>query len=453
MDQEYDCIVLGTGLKECIMSGFLSIEGKKVLHVDRNPYYGGECASLNLDQLFEKFRPGTAAPKDSSWGRSRDYCVDLCPKFLMACGNLVKVLLHTQVTKYLSFKSVAGSFVYQAGKIHKVPSTPSEALSSGLLGLFQKRRFRTFLQFASNYEEKDVKTHDGLNLDKMTTKALFEYFKLEDTTQQFTGHAIALQNDESYMQKSAKETINLIKLYAYSVSRYGNSPYIYPEYGLGGLPEGFSRLCAIHGGTYMLNKPVAEIVYGEDGKVTGVKDKEGVVAKTKQVIGDPSYFIGTDKIKQIGKIIRCICILSHPIPSTADTESNQIIIPFQQIQGRKSDIYILCVSYAHKVCAENKWIAVISTNQENVNAASGSDEEKKEIAVALNLLGKIDEMFFEVVPNYAPTTDGKATNVFVTTSYDSTSHFESATDEVISLYERVTGKTMDLTIPADIPEQ
>lgn len=30
-------------------------------------------------------------------GRARDYCVDLCPKYLMACGNLVKVLLHTQV--------------------------------------------------------------------------------------------------------------------------------------------------------------------------------------------------------------------------------------------------------------------------------------------------------------------------------------------------------------------
>ena len=40
MDQEYDCIVLGTGLKECIISGLLSIEGKKVLHIDRNPYYG-----------------------------------------------------------------------------------------------------------------------------------------------------------------------------------------------------------------------------------------------------------------------------------------------------------------------------------------------------------------------------------------------------------------------------
>lgn len=30
MDQEYDAIVLGTGLKECILSGLLSVSGKKV---------------------------------------------------------------------------------------------------------------------------------------------------------------------------------------------------------------------------------------------------------------------------------------------------------------------------------------------------------------------------------------------------------------------------------------
>jgi len=30
MDEEYDVIVLGTGLKECIISGILSVEKKKV---------------------------------------------------------------------------------------------------------------------------------------------------------------------------------------------------------------------------------------------------------------------------------------------------------------------------------------------------------------------------------------------------------------------------------------
>ena len=43
-------IVLGTGLKECILSGLLSVSGKKVLHMDKNDYYGGESASRNLKQ-------------------------------------------------------------------------------------------------------------------------------------------------------------------------------------------------------------------------------------------------------------------------------------------------------------------------------------------------------------------------------------------------------------------
>ena len=37
-----------------MLSGLLSVAGFKVLHMDRNSYYGGESASLNLDQLFQK---------------------------------------------------------------------------------------------------------------------------------------------------------------------------------------------------------------------------------------------------------------------------------------------------------------------------------------------------------------------------------------------------------------
>ena len=47
-DGDYDAIVLGTGLKECVLSGLLAVRGMRVLVLDRNDYYGGECASLNL---------------------------------------------------------------------------------------------------------------------------------------------------------------------------------------------------------------------------------------------------------------------------------------------------------------------------------------------------------------------------------------------------------------------
>jgi hypothetical protein len=61
-DGEYDAIIMGTGLTECIISGLLSVNGKRVLHIDRNNYYGADTASLSLINLFQKFRgtePGT----------------------------------------------------------------------------------------------------------------------------------------------------------------------------------------------------------------------------------------------------------------------------------------------------------------------------------------------------------------------------------------------------------
>jgi Rab GDP dissociation inhibitor len=109
-----------------------------------------------------------------------------------------------------------------------------------------------------------------------------------------------------------------MQLYTDSIGRYGDSPFLYPIYGLGGLPEAFSRLCAIHGGTYMLNTNVDEILF-EDGKVSGIKSKEGS-AYAPLIICDPSY-VKDDKIKAVGKVIRAICLLNHTIPDTKDAQS------------------------------------------------------------------------------------------------------------------------------------
>lgn len=46
----------------------------------------------------------------------------------------------------------------------------------------------------------------------------------------------------SYLDQPFLETINRIKLYSESLSRHSASPYIYPVYGMGELPQGFARL-------------------------------------------------------------------------------------------------------------------------------------------------------------------------------------------------------------------
>jgi Rab GDP dissociation inhibitor len=433
MDEEYDAIILGTGLKECILSGVLSVEGKKVLHMDRNSYYGGESASLNLNQLFEKFGGGTPSDK---LGANRDYNVDVIPKFLMSYGTLVSILVKTDVTRYLEFKAVDGSFVVHGGKVYKVPSTGAEALKSSLMGILEKRRCQKFLEFIGEYDEANPKTHQGLNLKKNTIQEVFNHFGLKPDTIDFIGHAMALRDNDAYLTTPAWDTIERIKLYGESVLRYGNSPYIYPLYGLAEMPQGFARLSAIYGGTYMLNKPVEEIIYGPDGKVTGVKS-EGEVAKAKLVIGDPSYF--PDKVKKVGQVASCICILSAPVPGTNDAESAQIIIPQKEVK-RKYDIYISVVSFAHNVAPKGRYIALVSTTVETNNP-------QQELQEGIKLLGRVDQIFYNVRDLYEPLDDGKKDQIFISKSFDAETHFDKSCEDILDIYKRITGKDMDLSPP------
>ncbi|PSS30025.1 Guanosine nucleotide diphosphate dissociation inhibitor like [Actinidia chinensis var. chinensis] len=434
MDEEYDVVVLGTGLKECILSGLLSVDGLKVLHMDRNDYYGGESTSLNLNQLWKRFRGGDTPPEQL--GASRDYNVDMIPKFMMANGALVRVLILTDVTKYLNFKAVDGSYVYNKGKIYKVPATDVEALKSPLMGLFEKRRARKFFIYVQDYEENNPKSHEGLDLIKVTAREVISKYGLDDDTVDFIGHALALHKDDSYLDQPAMNFVKRVKLYAESLARFqGGSPYIYPLYGLGELPQAFARLSAVYGGTYMLSKPECKVEFDSDGKAFGVTS-EGETAKCKKVVCDPSYL--PNKVKKVGKVARAICIMSHPIPNTHDAHSVQVILPQKQL-GRKSDMYLFCCSYYHNVAPKGKFIAFVTTEAE-------TDNPEVELKPGIELLGPVDEILFDTYDRYEPTNQSAVDNCFVSTSYDPTTHFESTVKDVISMYSQITGKTLDLTV-------
>jgi Rab GDP dissociation inhibitor len=179
-------------------------------------------------------------------------------------------------------------------------------------------------------------------------KDVYDKFGLEPNTRDFVGHSMALYQSDEYVEKSgmAPDAINRIRLYVNSMARYGKSPYIYPLYGLGELPQGFARLSAIYGGTYMLNTSIDEVLYDESGKVSGIKatmkdrDDNGetmkFTTKTKKILADPSYFPG--KVRVTGYLLKAICILKHPIDKTDGSDSLQLIIPQSQV-GRKHGEY------------------------------------------------------------------------------------------------------------------
>ncbi len=448
MNTEYDVIVLGTGLKECMLAGLLAKipkegtqQGSKILQLDRNNYYGSDSASLNLTNLWKRFREGAEVP--SKYGENRDWNVDLIPKFVMANGNLVKLLLKTNVSQYLEWKAVDGTFVYQwekpligkaKGVIHKVPSTPGEALKSDLMGLFEKNRCRKFLSYIQDFEINDKKTHGEYNPNG-PFKDIVKGFGLEDNTRDFLGHAVALYTNDDYLEKPSLQTIEKMQLYFNSFGRYGNSPFIYPVWGLSGLAEGFSRLCALYGGTYMLNRDVEEILYDDEGKFKGIKS-QGECAYAKICITEPSYV--KDKVKAVGKVIRTICIMDHPIPKTNDVPSCQIILPQRQI-NRKNDIFIACLNFTHCVCKKGFYLAIISTMVE-------TEDPHSEIKAALDIVGPVLESFETVSEVYEPIDKSFKDNIYITNSFDPLSHFEIDTENVIELYEKITGAKLNLEI-------
>eukprot|EP01122_Echinamoeba_exundans_P004633 TRINITY_DN1473_c0_g1_i2.p1 TRINITY_DN1473_c0_g1~~TRINITY_DN1473_c0_g1_i2.p1 ORF type:complete len:357 (-),score=101.10 TRINITY_DN1473_c0_g1_i2:684-1754(-) len=351
---------------------------------------------------------------------------------------MVKILLHTDVTRYLEFKSVDGSYVYVSKKIYKVPATEKEALGSSLMGLFEKYRFKNFLEYAVQFDEKDPKTFKGIDPHKTSGKDVLAKYDLDKGTVDFVGHAMALFTDDSFLSLPCLEFLARVKLYAESLSlavhRYnGRSPYLYPLYGLGDLPQAFARLAAIYGGTFMLNKPIDELVW-DNGRVVGVKS-QGETAKAPIVICDPSY--APDRVKKVGQVVRAICFLDHPIPNTDNSESCQIILPQSQV-GRKNDIYIFCVSSAHQVAAKGKYIVIVSSTVETATP-------HKELDAGLQLLGPILHKFISVSDLLEPTNDAAKEQLFISKSYDPQSHFESVSDDVMRLYKQITGRDVDLT--------
>jgi RAB protein geranylgeranyltransferase component A len=270
----------------------------------------------------------------------------------------------------------------------------------------------------------------GMNLSQTTMKQVYDKYGLEQTTRDFIGHSMALYATDDYIESKgmAKDCVERIRLYVNSMARYGKSPYIYPLYGLGELPQGFARLSAIYGGTYMLNTNIDEIKY-ENGKVSGIRatmkergeEGDGMKFETKcsKILADPSYF--PDKAKVVGHLIKAICILNHPIDKTDNSDSVQLILPQSQV-GRKHDIYIAMVSGAHNVCPKGYYIAIVST------IAETDANHHLEIQPGLDRLGKIEEKFMgPPIPLYEPLESGASDNIFLSKSYDASSHFETTT--------------------------
>lgn len=70
--------------------------------------------------------------------------------------------------------------------------------------------------------------------------------------------------------------------------------------------------------------------------------------------------------------------------------------------------YLFCCSYAHNVAPKGKYIAFVLTEAE-------TDKPEEELKPGIDLLGPVDEIFYETYDRFIPTNKNVEDNCFIST--------------------------------------
>ncbi|KAJ6465081.1 GDP dissociation inhibitor-domain-containing protein [Mycena vitilis] len=254
----FDVIILGTGLTESIAAAALSKAGFKVAHIDRNPYYGGDEASLSFEELVQwqnAHCPGSSRSADTI-EQARAYSISLSPSLIPSTGPLIDALVASGVARYGGFRLVERVFVYEpAGTVKPVPGSKEDVFKNKEISLLDKRRLMRFLMFAAG-EFEDKKELEG-HMDTPFPEYLKTVFALNDEMTNAIVYALAYCLSPADLTLPA---LHRLRRYLRSAGRYGSSPFLVGHYGSSGeIAQGFCRTAAVSGAVYILGREIESV--------------------------------------------------------------------------------------------------------------------------------------------------------------------------------------------------
>ena len=122
--------------------------GKSVLHLDANAFYGESCASFDLDCFNELLGvnklPAEADTEKTPQLQSKRFNIDYVPEVLFSAGTMIDTLISSGVGKYVEFKRLERSLLFENGKISIVPTSRSDVFKTKEISLFDKRALMRF---------------------------------------------------------------------------------------------------------------------------------------------------------------------------------------------------------------------------------------------------------------------------------------------------------------------
>nr|CAD7458034.1 unnamed protein product [Timema tahoe] len=202
-------------------------------------------------------------PQSKLWSQDkflkeyRKFNLDLAPKLLFARGSLVELLISSNIARYAEFRSVTRVLTWLGDSLELVPCSRADVFSTHHISVVEKRMLMKLMATCVEPGSSDKE------FEEYADKTFVEYLKSKKLTPNlvhYVLYAIAMATDKTPCLEGVARTQRFLN----SLGRYGNTPFLWPMYGSGELPQCFCRLCAVFGGLYHLKRTADALIIKSD---------------------------------------------------------------------------------------------------------------------------------------------------------------------------------------------
>ncbi|KAH8597982.1 GDP dissociation inhibitor-domain-containing protein [Bisporella sp. PMI_857] len=336
-ETNWDVVIEGTGLRQSLLALALSRSKKKILHLDKNEYYGSSDAAFSLqeaDEWVEKLATESSTQpfqNASSWklmaegeqklSFSRAYTLTLSPQIIYTKSQLLAQLVSSKIYKQLEFQAVGNWWIYEKpsldlqGMLSRLPNGREDIFENKSINLRAKRSLMKFLKFVVDFQNQpeiwEAQAENSL------PDFLSSQFQLP-----FNLHTIITALTLSYntpAETTVRYSLPRIARHLTSIGKFGPGfGAVFPKWGGGAeIAQVACRAGAVGGGVYVLGAGVKSATTVADQPVEVVLSN-GEVVKTKHIIRDAASqnLSSIDKFSSSKVVVsKIIAIVSSPLQS------------------------------------------------------------------------------------------------------------------------------------------
>lgn len=155
-------------------------------------------------------------------------------QLLFSRGTLVELLISSNISRYAEFRCVNRILTWQSDKLETVPCSRADVFATKNVGLIEKRQLMQLLTLCVEYKPE---SDEFKGFEDKTLKQYLESKGLTENLMHYVLYAIAMSNDTTPCMVGVERTQRFLS----SLGRYGNTPFLWPMYGTGELPQCFCR--------------------------------------------------------------------------------------------------------------------------------------------------------------------------------------------------------------------